>query len=82
MSGISKSFKIPSLIKNKSKIRHSLPTFDWKDVSCMQDFCVGSFGSVHSAKFVQGTEKKTVVVKKLRGESDESKRRFVKEVKC
>lgn len=56
-----------------------MPTFDWKDVSCMQDLGVGSFGSVHSAKFVQGTEKETVVIKKLRGESDESKRRFVKE---
>ena len=37
------------------------------------------FGSVHCAKYVKGSEDEKVVRTKLRGESNEAKRRFSKE---
>jgi len=76
MSGISKSFKVPTLIKRK-KNHHGLPEFTWRNISNLRELGVGSFGSVHIANY--GVECKKVVVKKLRGESDEAKRRFLKE---
>ena len=76
MSGISRSFKVPTLIKRK-KNHHGLPEFTWRDISNLRQLGVGSFGSVHIANY--GVECKKVVVKKLRGESDDAKRRFLKE---
>ncbi len=45
MSGISRSFKVPSFIKSKKrKISHSLPTFNWENVSNLKELGIGSFG--------------------------------------
>jgi hypothetical protein len=78
MSATSRSFKVPSLVARKKKIYHALPTFDWENVSVIRELGVGSFGSVHFGKYAQanGDEDKTVVVKKLKGESAEAKRRY------
>ena len=43
----------------------------------LRELCAGSFGSIYLAHY--GVECKKVVVKKLRGESDDAKRRFLKE---
>ena len=74
MSGISKSFKVPTLHKRKKK-HHGLPEFTWGNISILRELGVGSFGSVHIANY--GVECEKVVVKKLRGESDDAKRRFL-----
>ena len=80
MSGISRSFKFPTLsLAKKRKISHRLPHFNWENVDDLHELGVGNFGSVHSAKYVHGSEEKKVVIKKLRGESNEAKRRFIKE---
>ena len=80
MSGISRSFKFPTVsLAKKRKISHGLPQFNWENVDDLRELGVGNFGSVHSAKYVHGTEDKKVVIKKLRGESNEAKRRFLKE---
>ncbi len=80
MSGISRSFKVPSFIKSKKrKISHSLPTFNWENVSNLKELGIGSFGVVYSANYVGATDNEMVVVKKLRGESEDAKRRFLKE---
>ena len=78
MSGITKSFKVPTLIKQTKK-HHGLPEFTWKIISNLCELGTGSFGSIHLAHY--GVECKKVVVKKLRGESDDMKRRFLKEAK-
>jgi hypothetical protein len=68
MSGISRSFKFPSLsLAKKTKISHGLPHFNWEKVDDLHE--VGNFGSVHSAKYVPGSEEKKVVIKKLYGEN-------------
>ena len=76
MSGITKNFKVPTLIK-RPKNHHGLPEFTWKNISNLREVGAGSFGSIHLAHY--GVECKKVVVKKLRGESDNAKRRFLKE---
>ena len=76
MSGITKSFKVPTLIK-RTKNHHGLPEFTWKNISNLRELGAGSFGSIHLAHY--GVECKKVVVKKLCGESDDTKRRFLKE---
>ena len=58
----------PPLIWEKSLIR-------------LRELGLGSFGSVHLGDYVCGVEIQSVVVKKLRGESEDAKRRFVKEAK-
>ena len=69
MSGISRSFKVPSFIKSKKrKISHSLPTFNLENVSNLKELGIGSFGVVYSANYVGATDNGMVVVKKLRGE--------------
>jgi hypothetical protein len=79
MSGISRSFKFPTLsLAKKMKISHGLPHFDWENVDDLHELGVGNFGSVHSAKSVHDSEEKKVVTKKLWGESSEAKHRFIK----
>ncbi len=58
MSGISRSFKVPSFIKSKKrKISHSLPTFNWENVSNLKELGIGStFGVVYSANYVGATD--------------------------
>ena len=76
MSGISKSFEVPTLIK-RTKNHHGLPDFTCKNISNLRELGAGSFGSIHLAPY--GVECKKVVVKKLRGKSDDTKRHFLKE---
>jgi hypothetical protein len=80
MYATSRSFKVLSLVARKKNI-YALPTFDWENVSVICELGVGSFGSIHFGKYAQanGDEDKTVVVKKLKGESAEAKHRFLKE---
>ena len=81
MSGISKSFRLPTLsLAKRRKIAHGLPTFNWENVKNLQPLSVGSFGSVYWTNYVFGEEDSKVVFKKLRGESSEAKSRFMKEV--
>ena len=61
----------------RTKNHHGLPEFTWKNISNLRELGAGSFGSIHLAHY--GVECKKVVVKRLRGESDDAKRRFLKE---
>ena len=70
MSGITKNFKVPTLIK-RTKNHHGLPEFSWKNISNLREVGAGSFGPIHLAHY--GVECKKVVVKKLRGESDSAR---------
>ena len=70
------SFKLPSLIK-KRRVDHGLPTFNWSLVNDGQEIGSGSYGSIHRAIY----NEKTVVIKKLKGESSIAKNRFLKEAK-
>ena len=70
------SFKVPSLIK-KRRVDHGLPEFNWNLVSNVKEIGSGSYGSIHRAKY----DEKTVVIKKLKGESSKAKDRFLKEAK-
>ena len=81
MSGMSKSFKFPGIIKKRKAISHGLPTFDLGKVTNLRELGFGSFGSVYFGNYVCGVEIQNVVVKKLRGESEDAKRRFVNEAK-
>ena len=81
MSGMSKSFKFPGIIKRRKAVSHGLPTFDLGKVTNLRELFLGSFGSVHLENYVCGVEIQSVVVKKLRGEYEDAKRRFVKEAK-
>lgn len=82
MSGISKSFKIPTLsLAKRRKVAHGLPTFNWRDVKNLQPLAVRSFGYVYCANYAFSEEDRKVVVKKLRGESSEAESRFIKEAK-
>ena len=79
MSGMSKSFKFPGIIKKRKAVSHELPTFDLGKVPNLPELGLGSFGSVYLGDYVCGVEIQSVVVKKLRGESEDANRRFVKE---
>ncbi len=78
MSGISRSFKVPTLVKRLKK-HHGLPSFDWNLLKNQQELASGSFGTVYSARYGESDNAEKVVVKKLKGECIESKRRFLKE---
>ena len=78
---MSKSFKFPGIIKKRKAVSHGLPTFDLGKVTNLRELGFGSFGSVHLGDYVCGLEIQSVVVKKRRGESEDAKRRFVKEAK-
>ena len=71
------SFKLPSLVK-KGSVDHGLPTFNWSMVNDVQEIGSGSYGSIHRAIY----NEKTVVIKKLKGESSIAKDRFLKREKC
>ena len=81
MSGISKSFKFPGVIRKRKAVSHGLPTFDLEKVTILRDLGFGGFGSVHLGSHVCGAGVQSVVVKKLRGESEDAKCRFLKEAK-
>ena len=81
MSGLSKIFKFPGVIKKRRAVGHELPTFDLGKVTNLRELGFGSFGSVHLGNYVCSAGIKSVVVKKLRGESEDAKRRFLKEAK-
>ena len=78
MSGISRSFKLPTLVK-KLKKHHSLPSFDWNLLTNQQELASGSFGTVYSARYGEFDNAAKVVVNKLKGECMEYKRCFLKE---
>ena len=74
------NFKLPSLkSKQKAKPDHGLPSFCWDDVTIEKELDSGAFGTVYLRNYAHTKE---TVVKKLRGESRDAKRRFIKEVKC
>ena len=70
------SFRVPSLIK-KRRIDHGLPAFSWSSLRNVEEIGSGSYGTIHRAIH----DDKTVVVKKLKGESSIAKERFLKEAK-
>ena len=76
MSGISRSFKVPNL-SLKRKESHELVTFNRHLLTNKQELGNGNFGTVYSADY--GTEARKVVVKKMKGKSSDTKRRFLKE---
>ena len=68
-------FKLPSLA-SKRKPPLQFPEFEWADVSIEEEVGSGTFGSVY---IVQYKKEDLNVVKKMKGESTETKRRFQKE---
>ena len=70
-------FKLPSLKKKELKHDHKLPIFCWEDVTLEKELDSGAFGTVYLGNYTR--TKETVVLKKLRGESRDAKRRFIKE---
>ena len=76
MSGLFNSFRVPTLVKRPRK-SHGLPSFDWGLLKNQQELGRGNFGTVYLSNY--GVDSRKVVVKKLKGESMESKRRFFKE---
>ena len=70
------SFKVPSLVK-RSKLGTSFPKFDWRDIEINEELRSGTFGHVFRATFVK--ESGNVVIKKLKGESAESRHQFKRE---
>ena len=69
-------FKVPSRVK-RSKLGTSFPKFDWRDIEINEELRSGKFGLVFRATFVK--ESGNVVIKKLKGESAESRHQFKKE---
>ena len=60
----------PGVIKKQKAVSHGLPTFDLEKVTILRDLGFGGFGSVHLGHHVCSTGVQSVVVKKLRGESE------------
>ena len=71
------SFKLPCLVK-KRKPPVNFPLFEWRDISVKEQLGSGTFGSVYLVNYEK--EEQNVIVKKMKGESAEAKRRFGKEV--
>ena len=69
-------FKLPSLA-SKRKRPLQFPEFQRADVSIEEEVGSGTFGLVYIVKYKK--EDRNVVVKKMKGESMETKRRFQKE---
>ena len=69
-------FKLPSPA-SQQKPPLQFPEFEWGDVSIEEEVGSGTFGSVYIVKYKK--EDLNVVVKKMKGESTETKRRFQKE---
>ena len=70
------SFKLPCLVK-KRKPPVNFPLFEWRDISLKEQLGSGTFGSVYLVNYE--TEEQNVIVKNLKGESADAKRRFEKE---
>ena len=51
MSGMSKSFKFPGIIKKRKAVSHGLPTFDLGKVNNLRKLGLGSFGSVSGTMY-------------------------------
>ena len=50
MSGIARSFKVPSLVKRR-RIDYGLPTFDWNLIENAKELGSGAFGTVYTAEY-------------------------------
>ena len=73
------AFKLPSLSTEKAKRDLELVEFSWNPIVIKEELGSGTFGSVYFANFNIAGEPRCVVVKKSKGESAETKRRFEKE---
>ena len=74
------AFKLPSLSIKKRRRQFSLPEFRWNTICIKEEIGSGTFGSVYLAKSAKCTdEEHCVVIKKLKGEAADAKRRFEKE---
>ena len=71
------AFKLPSLSLKKRRRQLSLPEFRWNSISLKEELGRGTFGTVYLAKCTG--EEQCVVIKKLKGEAADAKRRFEKE---
>ena len=71
------AFKLPSLSIKKRRRQFSLPEFRWNTICIKEEIGSGTFGSVYLAKCTD--EEHCVVIKKLKGEAADAKRRFEKE---
>ena len=70
------SFKLSCLVK-KRKPPVNFPLFEWRDISIKEQLGSGTFGSVYLVNYEK--EEQNVIVKKMKAESAEAKRRFEKE---
>ena len=71
------SFKLPSLTRKRRR-GFEFPEFSWSSVKIREELGSGTFGTVYLADCT-GEMQRHVCVKKLKGESADSKRRFEKE---
>ena len=65
------ALELPSLSKRRRQI--SLPEFRWNTICIKEEIGSGTFGSVYLAKCTD--EEHCVVIKKLKGEAADAKRR-------
>ena len=72
------SFKLPSLTRKRRR-GFEFPEFSWSSVKIREELGSGTFGTVYLADCTLGEMQRHVCVKKLKGESSDSKRRFEKE---
>ena len=68
------AFKLPSLSLKTRRRQLSLPEFRWNSISLKEELGRGTFGTVYLAKCTG--EEQCVVIKKLKGEAADAKRRF------
>ncbi|XP_028417368.1 serine/threonine-protein kinase STY46-like [Dendronephthya gigantea] len=74
------AFKLlPSLLKSKTKADYGLPRFVWNQVKIERELASGAYGQVYIGKYLSTEER--VVIKKLKSESGDAKKRFIKEAK-
>ena len=71
------TFKLPSLSLKKRRRQLSLPEFRWNSITLKEELGRVTFGTVYLAKCTG--EEQCVVIKKLKGEAADAKRRFEKE---
>ena len=60
-----------------SEIRVNFPLFEWRDIGIKEQLGSGTFGSVYLVNYEK--EEQNVIVKKMKEESTDAKRRFEKE---
>ena len=73
---MSREDELPSLVK-KRKTPVNFPHFEWRDISIKEELGSGTFGSVYLVNYEK--DEQNVIVKKMKGEAAEAKRRFEKE---